>query len=108
MPLSCMYPEVPQYFLVETRLTIRLPAKQLETLKRRVAVEKLSESALVRDLIDRDLQWGFDFGRVRHSAGKHRQFAEALGEGSVAETYPPAQLATEPQELTKKTKMCAL
>lgn len=42
----------PGYLLImETTLTIRLPAKQREALRRRAAAEKRSESALVRDLI---------------------------------------------------------
>jgi hypothetical protein len=55
--------------LVETTLTIRLPAKQREALRRRAAAEKRSESALVRDLIDREINRGFDFERVRHLVG---------------------------------------
>jgi hypothetical protein len=56
-------------FLMETTLTIRLPAKQREALKQRAAAEKRSESALVRDMIDREMQRGFDFNRVRHLVG---------------------------------------
>ena len=54
---------------METTLTIRLPAKQREALRRRAAAEKRSESALVRDLIEREIQRGFDFERVRHLVG---------------------------------------
>ena len=54
---------------METTLTIRLPAKQREALKRRAAAEKRSESALLRDLIERELQRGFDFDNVRHLVG---------------------------------------
>lgn len=54
---------------METTLTIRLPAKQREALRRRAAAEKRSESALVRDLIDREINRGFDFERVRHLVG---------------------------------------
>jgi hypothetical protein len=54
---------------VETTLTIRLPTKQREALRRRAAAEKRSESALVRDLIDREIQRGFDFDSVRHLVG---------------------------------------
>jgi len=54
---------------METTLTIRLPAKQRDALRRRAAAEKRSESALVRDLIDREIQRGFDFDRVRHLVG---------------------------------------
>ena len=54
---------------LETTLTIRLPAKQREALRRRAAAEKRSESALVRDLIDREIRRGFDFDRIRHLVG---------------------------------------
>jgi plasmid stability protein len=54
---------------VETTLTIRLPAKQREALRRRAAAEKRSESAVVRDLIERELQRGFEFDNVRHLVG---------------------------------------
>ena len=54
---------------METTLTIRLPAKQREALRRRAAAEKRSESALVRDLIEQEIQRGFDFDRVRHLVG---------------------------------------
>ena len=54
---------------METTLTIRLPAKQREALRRRAAAEKRSESALVRDLIEQEMQRGFDFDRVRHLVG---------------------------------------
>jgi predicted DNA-binding protein len=60
-----------RYLLVmETTLTIRLPAKQREALRRRAAAEKRSESAVVRDLIERELQRGFDFDNVRHLVGR--------------------------------------
>jgi len=54
---------------METTLTIRLSAKQRDALKRRAAAEKRSESALVRDLINRELGRGFDFDHVRHLVG---------------------------------------
>jgi len=54
---------------MQTTLTIRLPARQREALKRRAAAEKRSESAILRDLIDRELQRGFDFDNVRHVVG---------------------------------------
>jgi predicted DNA-binding protein len=54
---------------MESTLTIRLPAKQREALRRRAAAEKRSESALVRDLIEQEIQRGFDFDRVRHLVG---------------------------------------
>jgi hypothetical protein len=54
---------------METSLTIRLPAKQREALRRRAAAEKRSESAPMRDWIDREIQRGFDFDPVRHLMG---------------------------------------
>jgi predicted DNA-binding protein len=54
---------------METTLTIRLPRKQREALRRRAAAEKRSESALVREMIDREMQRGFDFDRIRHLVG---------------------------------------
>jgi predicted DNA-binding protein len=54
---------------VDTTLTIRLPAKQREALRRRAAAEKRTESALVREMIEREIQRGFDFERVRHLVG---------------------------------------
>jgi predicted transcriptional regulator len=54
---------------METTLTIRLPRKQRDALKRRAAAEKRSESALVRDLIDREIQREFNMDRVRHLVG---------------------------------------
>ena len=57
------------FILMDTTLTIRLSAKQREALRRRAAVERRSESALVRDLIEREIQRGFDFDRVRHLVG---------------------------------------
>ena len=54
---------------MESTLTIRLSAKQREALKRRAAAEKRSESALVRDLINRELRRGFEFDHVRHLVG---------------------------------------
>jgi hypothetical protein len=54
---------------METTLTIRLSAKQREALKLRAAAEKRTESALVRELIDREIPPGFDFDRVRHLVG---------------------------------------
>jgi len=54
---------------MDTTLTIRLPIAQRKALKRRAAAAKQSESALVRELIEREMQHGFDFERVRHLAG---------------------------------------
>jgi hypothetical protein len=54
---------------VETTLTIRLSAKQRDALRLRAAAEKRSESALVREMIDREMQRGFAFNRVRKLVG---------------------------------------
>jgi predicted DNA-binding protein len=54
---------------METTLTIRLPKAQREALRRRARAEKRSESALVREIIHREIQRGFDFERVRHLVG---------------------------------------
>jgi hypothetical protein len=54
---------------METTLTIRLPRKQRDALRRRAAAERRSESALVREMIDREMQREFDFERVRHLVG---------------------------------------
>ena len=54
---------------MEATLTIRLPAKQREALRRRAAAEKRSESALAREMIDREMQREFSFDRVRHLVG---------------------------------------
>ena len=65
---------------METTLTIRLSGKQREALRRRATAEKRSESALVRDLIDREINRGFDFNRVRHLVGSIAGSVEALSE----------------------------
>jgi predicted DNA-binding protein len=54
---------------MDTTLTIRLPAAQRKALQRRAAAAKQSESALVRELIEREMQRGFDFERVRDLVG---------------------------------------
>ena len=54
---------------METTLTIRLPRKQRDAIRRRAAAEKRSESALVREMIDREMQREFNFERVRHLVG---------------------------------------
>ncbi len=54
---------------MDTTLTIRLPAAQRKALQRRAAAASKSESALVRDLIEREMQSGFDFERGRHLVG---------------------------------------
>jgi predicted DNA-binding protein len=54
---------------METTLTIRLSIEQRRALKRRATAEKRTESALVREMIQRELQRGFDFERVRHLVG---------------------------------------
>lgn len=54
---------------METTLTIRLPKKQRDALIRRARAEGRSASALVRDLLEREVHRGFDFERVRHLVG---------------------------------------
>ena len=54
---------------METTLTIRLSIEQRRALKRHATAEKRTESALVREMIQRELQRGFDFERVRHLVG---------------------------------------
>ena|SRR5262245_24660132 len=56
-------------FFMETTLTIRLPKAQRAALRRRAAAEKRSESALVREMIEREMRHHFDFERVRHLVG---------------------------------------
>ena len=67
--LSCDLSYTGYISQMETTLTIRLPKRQREALKRRAAAEKRTESALVRELIDREMQRAFDFQRVRHVVG---------------------------------------
>lgn len=57
---------------METTLTIRLPKSQRAALRRRAAAEGRSESALVRELLDREISSGFDFERVSHLIGSVR------------------------------------
>jgi len=57
---------------VETTLTIRLPKKQRDALKRRARAEGRTESALVREILDREVNRGFDFEKVRHLVGSLR------------------------------------
>jgi hypothetical protein len=71
---------------------MRLRAKQREALRRR-AVEKRSESVLLRDLIDREIPRGFDFDPVRHLMGSVAKLARTLEKKPLAETYSPARLA---------------
>ncbi len=54
---------------MDTTLTIRLSKANREALKRRAVAEKRSESAVVREIIDREMNRGFDFEKVRHLAG---------------------------------------
>lgn len=54
---------------METTLTIRISKAQREALKRRAAAQKRSESALVREIIEQELNRGFDYERVRHLVG---------------------------------------
>jgi hypothetical protein len=50
-------------------LTIRLSKAQREALRRRAASEKRSESAIVREMIAREMERGFEFERIRHLVG---------------------------------------
>lgn len=54
---------------MDTTLTIRFSKTQRPALRCRALAEKKSESALVRELIDREMDRGFDFERVRHLVG---------------------------------------
>jgi len=54
---------------MNTTLTIRLPKAQRAALRRRALAEKRTESSLVREMIDREMNHGFDFERVQHLAG---------------------------------------
>lgn len=57
------------YLAMDTTLTIRLPAAQRKALRRRAAAEKTSESAIVREMIEREMKRGFDYEAVRHLIG---------------------------------------
>ena len=54
---------------METTLTIRLSKAQRAALRRRALAEKRSESALIREMIDREMSRHFDFAGVRHLVG---------------------------------------
>lgn len=54
---------------METTLTIRLPKKQREALKRRANALNKSESEIVRELIDRETEQSSLRDRVRHLIG---------------------------------------
>ena len=54
---------------METTLTIRLPSKHRKALKRRAVAEKRTESAIVRELIEQEVERGFDFQRAHHLIG---------------------------------------
>ncbi len=54
---------------METTLTIRLSTADRDALRRRARSEGCSESALVRVLLKRETERGFDFARVDHLAG---------------------------------------
>jgi len=70
---------------MKTTLTIRLPAAQRRALQRRAAAARQSESALVRQLIEREIQRGFDFERVRHLVGSLSLGSKARVAGSWRE-----------------------
>jgi len=54
---------------MESTLTIRLPKAHRDALRRRATAEKRSESSLVREMIEREMQRRFEFERVRHLLG---------------------------------------
>lgn len=54
---------------METTLTIRLPKAFRQALKRRAISEKKSEAAVVREILSREMDRGFEFERVRHLVG---------------------------------------
>lgn len=55
---------------MEATLTIRLSKARREALRRRAAAEGRRESTLVREIIAREIDRGFDFEVVRHLAGR--------------------------------------
>src|SRR5438105_2936360 len=57
---------------VDSTVTVRLSNSQRAQLKRRAAAEKKTESALIREMIDREMKRGFDYERVRHLMGSVR------------------------------------
>ncbi len=71
---------------METTLTIRLPKKQREALRQRAAAEQRSESALVREMIEREINRGIDFERVRHLAGSVKIDSKKLRGDAWAES----------------------
>lgn len=72
--------------VMETTLTIRLPKKQREALRQRAAAEQRSESALVREMIEREINRGIDFERVRHLAGSVKIDSKKLRGDAWAES----------------------
>ncbi len=57
---------------MDTSLTVRLSKKHRAALRRRAVAEKKSESAIVREMIEREIKPGFDYERVRHLIGSLR------------------------------------
>jgi len=70
---------------MDTTLTIRLSAAQRRALKRRAAAENRSESALVRELIEREINGRFDFERVRHLIGSVQTDRKRMREDAWAQ-----------------------
>jgi predicted DNA-binding protein len=70
---------------MDTTLTIRLPAAHRRALKQRAAAERRSESALVREMIEREINRGFDFERVRHLIGSVQINRKRMREDAWAE-----------------------
>ena len=54
---------------MDRTLTLRLSAAQRAALRRRAQAEGKSESAVVRQLLEQDLDRGFEFARVQHLVG---------------------------------------
>jgi len=70
---------------MDTTLTIRLSVAQRRALKRRAAAENRSESALVRELIEREINGRFDFERVRHLIGSVQTDRKRMREDAWAQ-----------------------
>jgi hypothetical protein len=89
---------------METTLTIRLSIEQRRALKRRATAEKRTESALVREMIQRELQRGFDLRCLTSRRGRF-QLVELTGRrvgpslravGSAPEAGPEADFLVAP------------
>lgn len=54
---------------MDTTMTLRLSSSQRAALKRRAKAEGKTESAVLRELLARETEHGFDFERVSHLVG---------------------------------------